>query len=382
MKTTRRAFLGSMAATACLPLIPGASFGLEGDSDGFILGQGPKGHCDEKKNGGPSVHWNEPEQEWWMWYYGRSADFPEGVAPAFGTENIALARSKDGIHWERYKGHLKGGAIMRPSEDPDAFDAIHVGVGNVIRHKDEWILFYFGGDSTVVPEKLGDYEVVKGYQYKGYRCRPGIARSKDGVNWERIKGKAYGGAAVDIGDNIYGAFPSGFHDGKRFILHYTVLSPRMFYWETRVAASTDLVNWQDLGTLNWEDEMSQWELGGMVSRNVIPNPDKNGPKFLMIYSGLDSRYKFYPRKVGAAVSDDGINWRHLYKDPIFSPGPLNSWDSGGTAYSSVVPAGNKLHLYYYGYADSANVFEPKRGIGMAVSETGDLRDFRRVKANI
>ena len=378
----RKIVCGLTAAGVGHQFIPKAVFSREPplSNPGFILGQGPEGWCDESKNGGAVVRWHPGDEKWWMWYYARDTKFPEGVAPAFGTGRIALAKSDDGIYWERFKGPLSGGAIMEWSDDPDAFDSTHVASGDVLHHNGEWLLWYFGGDSTT-PTELGGYAVPESYQFKGYRCRPGVARSNDGLNWTRIKGSATGGASVEIGHNIYGAFSNGIHDGDRFLMYYSTLSPRIFYWETRVAESTDLVNWTDLGLLKWATGPAQWELGGSNTRHILPNPDPNGRRWLMLYTALDARLSLFPRVVGVAESDDGITWWRKYDEPILYMGPLNNFDSGGTSYPQlVVRDDGRLFLYYYGFASRMNTVPPSRGIGLAISESGDLKDFRRVTA--
>ena len=345
---------------------------------GLILQAGPAGRCDDSKIGGPVVVWNEAAGQWWMYYYCRSSDFPEDVAPGFGTGSIALAVSDDGIGWTRYDGPLKGGAVMVPSDDPDAFDSTHIGVGQVVRHNGEWLMAYFGGDNTV-PTEIAGTDVVEGYQFRGYRCRPGFARSSDGINWTRIEGAAHGGASVEGADTIYSAFPTFVVDGDRFILYYTALTPKMFFWETRIASSTDLVHWEELGNLNWPDGEKMWQISGMVTRNVQHNFLDEDGRFLMIHTSLDGRFPRMLRVNGASVSDDGLNWRHLYENPIFYPAPINCWDSGGVAYPNLVRSGKELRLYYYGYAHPRNAFSPQRGIGLAVSPSGDLGALRRVR---
>ncbi|WP_446831677.1 hypothetical protein [Candidatus Foliamicus sp.] len=381
-QATRRQLIQGIAATGvALPSCWSGAWAqtVATAQPGLILGKGPQGWCDEAKNGGATVRWNDEDQSWWMWYYARDNNYPEGVAPAFGTGRIALAKSADGIAWQRYKGPLTGGAIMDWSSNPEDFDSTHLGSGDVLRHNDEWLLWYFGGDSTT-PRELGGHAVPESYQFKGYRCRPGVARSSDGISWTRIRGAATGGAAVDIGDNIYGAFPNGIHDGNRFLMYYTTLSPRIFYWETKVAESTDLVNWRVLGNIQWSSDPARWELGGSNTRHILPNPDSSGRRWLMVYTALDARLPGFPRVIGAAESDDGLLWHRKYNDPILHMGPLHNFDSGGVAYPQLIPHDDgRLFMYYYGFANTLNTNEPTRGIGLAISESGRLTDFRRVR---
>lgn len=343
---------------------------------GFLFDAGPDGRFDDAKIGGPSVLWHEEREEWWMYYYGRSKRFPEDIAPSFGMGSIGLATSKDGIEWKRYDGHLAEGAIFTPSGEPGTFDEIMVGTGEVMRHGDQWVMAYYGGDSTV-PMKIGEKDVWESYQGRGYRLRPGIATSRDGLHWERVKGAAPMGAAVDIRDAIYAAFPSLIHDGERYLMQYSAIRVGTAFWESRVAASTDLVNWDDLGTIHWEDGAKIWERRGMVSRQIVPNFLTDNGKWLMIYGGLDGRYQNMLRVMGAAVSDDAINWRHITDEPFFYPAMLNRWDGAGVSIAQLVRAGDELRMYYYGFADSMAVDVPSRGIGLAVSKDGTLEGMLR-----
>lgn len=383
MELSRRKFVyhaagaGVAFSAASLPFRAAAA---ETQTDGMILGKGPDGRCDDAKNGGPFVVWREDEKMWWLYYYCRSQDFPKDVAPGFGTGSIALAKSKDAMHWERYRGPLKGGAIMVPdSENREAFDSEALGLGNVIYHDGEWIMTYFGGDSSV-STMIDNTEIHKGYQYKGYRCRPGIARSKDGINWTRVKGSSVGGASISGEDTVYCAFPSTFHDGEQFIMYYTALSPKFAYWDSRVAVSQNLVDWEERGSARWKQEPKNWERGGIVTRHVIKNPLSTGGKWLKTYAGLDNRFFPSIRQVALATSDDGFLWDHLYDDPIFGPGTTHNWDGGGTAYPHIIEVGGNFHMYYYGFAHKNNKQPPGRGIGMAISNGKDMKSFRRVKA--
>ena len=370
----RKTLAGLSAITACNGLRLGAfAQDTKQLQRGFILGTGPEGRCDDFRLGGPTVRWIEKEQRWYMWYYARDTRFPDGVAPNPGTGRIALAMSDDGIKWERYDGQFSGGAVMDWNDDKTAFDAHHVGTGGVFMHDDEWHLWYFGGDTTT-PQNVPPV-----YQYPGYRMRPGLAKSKDGLTWTRVKGKATGGALVDIDDNIYGAFPSGFHNGEKFVIHYTTVNRDIIYWRPMVAVSEDALNWDILGDLQWEHDVAPFDAGGIITRHVISNPLGTGRKWLMIYTGLDGRPEARGRRsVSVAESHDGILWRRTYNQPIFTFGYRGAWDDGGIAYPQLVTHKDELRMYYYGFTtlDSPN---PARGIGLAISTTGDLRDLRRVE---
>lgn len=349
---------------------------LRRENPGLVFETGPEGRFDDSKIGGPSIIWNAEKRQWWMYYYGRSKRYPEDIAPSFGMGSIGLATSEDGINWQRHNGHLAEGAIFVPSEDPDAFDSLMVGTGEVMRHGDEWIMAYYGGDASI-PLEIDGKPVWKSYQGRGYRLRPGIARSKDGLHWERVKGNGTMGASVDIGDAIYAAFPAIIYDGERFLMHFSAIRIGTAYWESRIVASTDLVDWEDLGEMRWEDGPRIWERRGMVSRQIIPNFINDDGKWLMIYGGLDGRYSDMLRVMGAAVSDDAVNWRHLTKEPFFYPSSFDRWDGAGVSIANLVRADDELRMYYYGFADPTVSDQANRGIGLAVSKDGTLEGMVR-----
>jgi hypothetical protein len=95
----------------------------------------------------------------------------------------------------------------------------------------------------------------------------------------------------------------------------------------------------------------------------------------MIYTGTDANHA---RSVAVADSDDGMRWTHLYDGPIFHVGPPDAWDCTGVAATRLVPVADALYFYYYGFQSLGDNDQP-RGIGLAISRSGDLRDLVRVK---
>lgn len=363
-------FSGLLGAAA----LPSASYANFPDHlrRGLIMGPGEAGRCDDFRLGGPTVRWVAAEKSWFMWYYARDRQFPEGRAPALGTGRIALAKSKDGITWDRFDGPSGNGAVMSWSNDAAAFDSTHIGIGDITRRRGKWLMWYFGGDSST-PSNVPEV-----YQFKGYRMRPGLATSEDGVNWERVSGNGAGGALVDIGDNIYGAFPNSFHDGKRYVMQYTTVDRDAALWRTMVCVSEDLRNWKALGDIEWESAPNYYDSGGIVTRQVIRNPLRRGRKWLMIYTGLDGRQEAAGRRsINVADSDDGLRWRRLFPYPIFTFGQRGSWDDVGVAYPQLVTYKDELRMYYYGFSHPDNP-RRARGMGLAISKTGDIRDLKRV----
>jgi predicted GH43/DUF377 family glycosyl hydrolase len=377
----RREFLSTLGAAAAAGASGvGAARGPEADealfTAGLSLPVGPAGRCDDARIGGPVVRWDEALGQWRMWYYCRDNTFPAGMAPAFGSGSLATATSKDGFRWTRVDGPLAGGAVMVPSANRDDFDSTHIATGDVIRHGDEWLMVYHAGNHEVPQGEGLDAE----YRFPGYVLRLGLARSRDGVNWTRLRGNATGGAILEVppGD-VYAAFPNFIHDGKRFLLYYTTVDREGRWYRTRMAASTDLAKWESIGDLVMEDDPLPFEGGGMITRDVVRNPLAGGKRWLMVYTAKDGRPETNARRsVAVAVSDDGLRWSRLYDQAVLSVGRKGSWDGAGTANPRLVVTPRDMRIYYYGWSDKTYLAHPARGIGCAVAMGRNFAKFRRI----
>jgi predicted GH43/DUF377 family glycosyl hydrolase len=233
-----------------------------------------------------------------------------------------------------------------------------------------WLMWYFGGDGAIrqTKSRLG--------AVPGLGMRIGLARSSDGVNWTRLRGPLPSGAIIDYADDqVYAGWPNAIFDGRRFILQYTAPTLDLSQFQTLTATSEDGMTWQKLGPLQWSDGPRNYDVGGLVTRQVLPNP-LPGRRWLMVYTGTDAHHK---RAVSAAESDDAITWTHLGDGPLLETGVTGAWDDFGVAVNRVVPVGRRLYLYYYGF-QSLEATDTLRGIGLAISTSGALGDFVRVPA--
>jgi hypothetical protein len=171
------------------------------------------------------------------------------------------------------------------------------------------------------------------------------------------------------------------HDGKRFIVQYTTVDREGRWYRTRIISSTDLVDWKSEGDLAWENDPLPFEGGGIITRDVVPNPLGNGPKWLMVYTAKDGRAETQARRsVAVAVSDDALSWRRLHDEPVFFVGRHGGWDSAGVANPRLVVTDKDMRIYYYGWSDKSFLGHPARGIGCAIAPGRDLRRFRRITA--
>lgn len=338
---------------------------------GLIIGPGPAGRCDDYKVGIGTPLFDQATQRWMLWYYGRGRDFPKGVAPTLGSGSIALATSPDGLTWERFDGPLAGGAVLAPSVDIDNFDGVHIGNTDVTFINGEYWLWYFGGNHT--PAKLTTGDVP------GLAMLPGLARSRDGIHWTKVRGEGRGGALFNErpGD-IYAAWTNGVWDGEKFIMWYTTADPTLQKFDTFHAVSKDGVTWTQRGPIFFEGPDVGFDAMGTMTRHVIENPFKPGPRWFMVYTALDGAAdRRLRRSIAAATSHDGVTWRRVYDSPIFEIKNADHWDGGGVAGPQLVVLKNEMRLYYFGFPRPANEASLPKGVGLAIAQGSDLRSFKR-----
>lgn len=359
----RRALIVGSGAMAVTPA-------YAGNTDGFILGAGPAGRCDDSRVGIGVPRFIASRREWFMWYYARDKNFTKGAVPEMGTGRIAMATSTDGIAWKRFDGSGFGGAVLETSADPTDFDSLHVGMTDVCFAQGHYWMWTFGGDRTPARGPKGESSM-------GFAMRPGLAKSTDGITWTRVRGKGTGGAALDAAPgDAYAAWTNGVHDGRKFVMYYTSANKELYPMRTLYAYSADGVTWDKRGEIAWSDGSRPWDAKGVLNRHVLANPLGKGPRWLMVYVGIHGDpSRAQERAIGAAVSDDGFTWRHLYEDPIFTHGAPGTWDDHGTSGPQLVKVGRELRLYYFGMPAAGNGFD--KGIGLAISKDGDLRGFKR-----
>lgn len=310
-----------------------------------------------------------------LWYYGRDAAFDPSIR--LPTGRIGLARSTDGLHWQRVRGPATRGAVFDPNPDPTQFDATHVGVGDVQRDGDGYELWYFGGD--------GQSMEVGGITMRGFPLRIGRAVSKDGVTWTRRPGPSRG-AVLDVGAT---GEPDAGSVGWPQVLKLRPDHWRMYYhtfgrelgFAICAAESTDRGRtWRRLGVLLGRGSAGRFDVGGASTRQVF----RWGDGFRMLYEGWSADRR---PAIGLAESRDGLDWRRL--DGPLADGALlaptapdsGAWDCGAIGTPWLVPVGTGRHyLYYVGREvarPGASENDARYQIGLAVSDDPDLRRWRR-----
>lgn len=119
-------------------------------SPGPVLGYGPRGAWDERALGDPYV----VEAGGWLYLYYLGEDRAR-------RQRLGVARSRDGVDWIR----LRGNPVIEPGAD-GSFDESGLGEPAIWQGHGWWWMLYTGRDRNEVR-------------------RMGLARSRDGVQWER-----------------------------------------------------------------------------------------------------------------------------------------------------------------------------------------------------
>jgi len=343
---------------------------------GLILGPGPEGSWDSERVSCPKVIRDDSGQ-WWMWYYGRDVTFDRMITLPTGC--VGLAKSDDGLNWERVRGPGVMGSVLDPHPDPERFDSSHVGLGSVTIQDGLFWMWYFGGDQKVTN--------TRGFEVKGFPMRSGAAISRDGINWTRIQGP-YNGAILDSGapgefDAFLAAWPQVIRmDETNWRLYYHTLDPNQGYvmaW----AESSDGLTWEKRGPLLGPGPKGRFDDYGVATRQII----RLGDQWALFYEGCQDVGKNpeVDRQLGLALSDDGLNWRRVdgpqNNGAILGQSPKGSgrWDFRLGCPWVVPMEDGSLRMYYIGSNEREGA-DSELGsvhqIGLAVSD-GDPTQWTR-----
>jgi predicted GH43/DUF377 family glycosyl hydrolase len=283
----------------------------------------------------PSVIFDEQENIYKMWYSG-------WISNNQTNDNIYYATSNDGINW------TPNGTALTHGEG-GSYDDIHVGDPSVVKFKNgvtgtyQYFMFYTVASSACI--------------YPNCYGTIALAISSDGLTWTK-----FGRVIVpDIDDkylnlsstekqivlkipNLIGvATPSVIFDNNEFKLYFNAVHPT--YQDIGLVSSKSpgidkfkFVSINNINFKNYPTNNYQFFLtGGGISNPEILKLDND---FVLFYDYIDSgKYN-----IGAAYSDDGINWDIYNANPIITPTGSNN--------NAITPFGLKKNgsqiMMYYG----------------------------------
>ena len=345
--------------------------------------------------------------KWRCFYYGRPAATWNSELPAFLPTGISgLAESDDGLNWSRVKGPLAEGAVLRPSDDPMAFDYVHVGLTDVVPLAGgSFAGLYLGGSAEEVSLGMGPGPI------QGFKMRPGAATSRDGVRWERA---AEANPLLDVGapgawDSNFCSWPRALPldpaqpDGEWLMTYHALMPPGTDgeseagdapRWAVGAAVSASghalgpytKLNDGGGGPVLRGGAKGSFDEAGIGTRHVVHDPRGDGG-LVMVYEGVgaDGRHR-----LGVATSaDGGRSWAKVEGlgpdpgGPIFEGAPPESdaWDNGNVGTPWVMPlpgdGSTAWRLYYVGTSSKG------RTVAIGAAESAELlsADWVRVKTS-
>ena len=263
------------------------------------------------------------------------------------------------------------GLIFGPG-DSDWWDSERVSCPKVLRLADgQWKMWYYGRD----PDFDRQIRLPTG--------RIGLATSRDGIQWERVRGPLTKGAVfephpdpsrfdsghVGISDIHYrdGLYWMWYFGGDTSMHELLGGSIKGFPLRPGCAISRDGMNWTRLagpvrGAMLDAGQPGEFDANMVAWPQVIPWEDGS---WRMYYHTVDDQQQYI---VGWAESPDGLRWEK--RGPIFGPGAPGDFDDLGVATRQILKLDDRWTMFYEGCGDIGSRVQVDRQIGVAVSDDG------------
>ncbi|CAI5469661.1 unnamed protein product [Closterium sp. Yama58-4] len=255
-----------------------------------------------------------------MYYYGRDGDYwAKGVkALPVPIGRVGLAVSRDGVTWQRVRGPLPGGAVLDPAQSDEAFDSVHVAVGDVFH---AWSTEHVADDES---DSADDESACAIDDPASCASAPGST------------GTSSAAVATDSTNRSSSSSSSSSSRQQEWCMFYSGGSLKL----------SDLPGLPGVKAQGAEIQIgAAWSRDGVHFnvRTETPLLEKGAPgewdQFGVSWPRVDEQGKA-GYSAGAAVSHDGgRTWQRLGK--VLSGGGPESWDEQGVSVRSVVavPAG-------------------------------------------
>jgi len=319
---------------------------------GAVLGLGAAGSFDERGNFTVSAF--EDAGVTWL-YYGGSDATGDAACPGIRDSHwrVGLARSSDGVSFERVAGSETGGAILD--------------VGAAGRF-DSWLAY-----RPFVMKDGATYRMWYNGSTRPFHCptgtlandrRIGYAESADGVHWTKhYDGPGPGGSVLPLGAaGEFDAQQVGYvwviRDGARYRMYYSA-NDVLNFWRVGLAVSSDARTWTkvpgktvtgavlDLGPPGSLDAACAYQPSVVKERDDL---------YRMWYRACDAPGTFggpSGGSIGYAESNDGVTWVKIPQPgpggAALARGAAGAFDSGGLTTPSVSLGPTAWSMYYAGF---------------------------------
>lgn len=284
----------------------------------------------------------------------------------FGLGALALAATAStGEPLRRSRGD---GLVLPLATDSRAWDSQTVSCPRVLRlGPHDYRMWYYGRDASFDPE----IRLPSG--------RVGLARSRDGIHWTRVRGPATRGAVFDpsndpsrfdsthvgVGDvqRAGAGFEMWYFGGDDATMELGGMRMRGFPLRIGRATSRDGVHWaRDSGPMR----------GAVLDVGAPGEPDAGSVGWPQVVKIRDDLWRMYyhtvGREIGFAIcaadsSDGGRHWRK--RGVVLGRGQPGRFDVNGASTRQVFPFRDRFRMLYEGW-DA----ERRPSIGLAESRDG------------
>jgi len=301
-------------------------------------------------------------------YYG-GAD-KSGHCPGINDAHwrIGLARSQDGVSFQRVAGDRTGGAIL-DNGDAARFDSYLTYRPFVLKDGAVYRMWYNGSTKP-----FNNCDLPNGPARLADNRRIGYAQSTDGVTWTRGHVAPYDGDAPDGSELPTG--PDGsidfqqvgyvwvLKDGAEYKMYYSA-NDKTNTWRVALATSTDARHWTKVPGKQVGGSVLDIGAAGSVDAACAYQPTvvkESANLYRMWYRACAAPAALGGPSGGViayAESNDGITW---VKTPAGGnanvavvAGAAGAFDSGGLTTPAVFLDGSTWNMYYAGF-DTTGVF--------------------------
>jgi hypothetical protein len=322
---------------------------------GAVLGPGSVGAFDEKGNF--TVRAFRDGATIALYYGGLDAT---GTCPGVNGSHwrVGLARSTDGVAFERVAGSETGGAIV-DNGAPGSFDDTLTYRPFVLKDDAVYRMWYNGSQSF--------FNCPTGTLAKDRRV--GYAESGDGVSWTKsYDGAGPGGSVLPMGapgeiDAQQVGYVWVLKDGAEYKMYYSA-NDATNTWRVALAVSSDARTWTKVrgkianGSILDIGPAGSFDAACAYQPSVVK---EDSGLYRMWYRGCLKPGPFGGPSLGVigyAESNDGVTWVKIPQDgpmgAALSQGPAGRFDSVGLTTPSVFLDGNTWNMYYAGFDSNLN----------------------------
>ncbi len=202
----------------------------------------------------------------------------------------------------------------------------------------------------------------------------------------------YGLVKIPPSNDLKMDCPSIFREGDKWYMTYLIYGGRGY--ETWLAESDDLLNWEDKGEIMSFSDTTDWDMNQKAGYIALQDFEWGGgyemqpyeDKYWMSYFGGNTRgYEAGVLSMGMAFTDQdptvAHEWQRL-EEPVLTPHDedVRWWDNSTLYKSSVIwdkdeHTGHPFIMYYNARGDSINPARGAERIAMAVSD--DMVNWQR-----